>query len=361
MSETDTETMEVERRSQTRDRSIVVAGHRGVELRSLDDFYRFAQYVVSADMVPPGIKNEAGVLIAIQRGAEVGLLPMQALQSIYIVNNQPHLFGDAPKAIVEASGLLEYCKEYEEGKYPDDSYRWVCKLKRRGRDERLSTFSIADAKTAQLWEKKSKDGTRPTPWVLYPKRMLMWRARGYGLRDEFPDVLKGFPIRELADDDDAAFARARPALGSVVEPRFQTTAPSAPAPPEEPKRGRGRPPKPKEPEKPPEQIELPKESLFAGLASPQRAESEPKQKEKETATPTPLELVKSKLEEGGFSKEDFLHLLCHAGLFGTVEQEEITLGHVVFADVPEASLKSALDDWENVTMALGQKVWTQSR
>ena len=337
MSETNTETPELERRSQTRDRSIVVAGHRGVELRSLDDFYRFAQYVVSAEMVPNGIKNEAGVLIAIQRGAEVGLLPMQALQSIYIVNNQPHLFGDAPKAIVEASGLLEYCKEYDEGKYPEDSYQWVCKLKRRGRDERLSTFSIADAKTAQLWEKRSKDGGKPSPWILYPKRMLMWRARGYGLRDEFPDVLKGFPIRELSDDDDAAFARARHAVGNVVEPRFQSVAPPAPPPAEEPKR-RGRSPKnPKEPEQP--ELPKPKDSLFSGLTSPQRAEPEPNPKgTTDTLPPTPLELVKAWLEEGGFSQEDFMHLLCHIGLFGTVEPEEISLGHVIFADVPECFL-----------------------
>ena len=139
-------------------RALIPSGARGVELRSLDDFYRFAQYVWAANMVPNGITNVEGVLIAMQRGAEVGLLPMQALQSIYIINRQPHLFGDAPKAIVEASGLLEDCREYEEGSYPQPGYKWVCKVKRRGRDWHTSSFSIADAQTAHLWAKGNDKG-----------------------------------------------------------------------------------------------------------------------------------------------------------------------------------------------------------
>jgi hypothetical protein len=213
---------------------VIPIGQRGVELHTLGDYYKFAQFVVAADMVPLGITNEAGVVIALQRGAEVGLLPMQSLQSIYVVNKQPSLFGDAPKAIVEYSGLIEKCREFTEGNYPQDDYKAVCIVKRRGRDERRSEFSISDAKTAQLWGKKSEKG-HPSPWVLYPKRMLMWRARGYALRDEFPDVLKGFPIRELIDDEDdeARFARAREA--KVVEPNFgeaknESKTPAAPGP-----------------------------------------------------------------------------------------------------------------------------------
>ena len=53
-----------------------------------------------------------------------------------------------------------------------------------------SEFSVQDAKRAGLWGKMSASG-KPTPWVLYPDRMLLFRARGFNLRDNFGDVLKG--------------------------------------------------------------------------------------------------------------------------------------------------------------------------
>jgi hypothetical protein len=333
-------------------RSLIPVGHRGVELRSLDDFYRFSQYVIAAGMVPHGIQNEAGVLVAIQRGAEVGLLPMQSLQSIYIVNGMPQLFGDAPLALIEGSGLLEEFEEHPEGTFPQDDYQWVCTVKRKGRPtKRVERFSIAQAKRARLWDKKTKNG-EPTPWVLYPERMLMWRARGYALRGEFADVLKGISIRELMDDEDYATLRARPAVGNVVEPNFDPSPPvpqpEVKPPPvvsafeEPPKRGRGRPPK---------SVELPKGSLFGELTGKPEPEPEPHK------APDALKTISDRLKAGNFSEEDFLVLLSFAGLLPQVDTEDIKLGHFVLANVPEAALKGALEDWQNVEMALGQKVW----
>jgi hypothetical protein len=309
-------------------------------------------------MVPHGINNEAGVLVAIQRGAEVGLLPMQALQSIYIVNGMPQLFGDAPLAIVEGSGLLEEFEEHAEGEFPSDTYQWVCTVKRRGRStKRVERFSIANAKRARLWDKKTKNG-EPTPWVLYPERMLMWRARGYALRGEFSDVLKGISIRELMDDEDYAATMARRAVGTVVEPNFTPEKPVASVELEEaepPKRGRGRPPK--------QATEPARQSVFGELIPLAKAEPEPKPKQEASSkqVPTPLEEVQAKLEQGNFNEQDFLVLLSFAGLLPGIETEEIKLGHFILADAPEAALKGALDDWPNVTTALGQKVWEKKR
>ncbi len=38
------------------------------------------------------------------------------------------------------------------------------------------------------------------PWTQYPERMLKLRARGFTLRDAFPDVLKGIKAREEVED-----------------------------------------------------------------------------------------------------------------------------------------------------------------
>jgi len=326
-----TEELELSKGSQIR--AAITSGHRGVELRSLDDFYRFAQYVIAARMAPKGIENEAGVLIALQRGAEVGLLPMQSLQSIYMVANQPHLYGDAPKAIVEASGLMEDCKEFEEGKYPEPTYKWVCKVKRRGRDWRVSEFSIADAKTAQLWEKKSTSGA-PSPWVLYPKRMLMWRARGYALRDEFSDVLKGFPIRELANDEDAAFAGAKPLR--EVSSAFET----ATVLPAAARRPRGRPPKAQEP------VQLAGEQLAATLAQAEAGSAAPPKEKSESPleNSSPLSLHETLLEKlaaEGFSEAELLAIMIPRNMAPRdAKSLSVASAH---------HLSMCLEDWEAAT------------
>jgi hypothetical protein len=54
-------------------------------------------------------------------------------------------------------------------------------------------FSVEDAKRAGLWGKQG-------PWSAYPKRMMQMRARGFALRDAFPDVLKGLITAEEAED-----------------------------------------------------------------------------------------------------------------------------------------------------------------
>jgi len=303
----------------------IPAGQRGVELRTLNDYYRFAQFVVAAGMLPPGVVNEAAVVIVLQRGAEVGLLPMQSLQSIYIVNNSPHLYGDAPKAIVEGSGLLEDCKEFEEGTYPEKDYRWVCVVKRRGRSKRRSEFSISDAETAQLWGKKSKEG-KPSPWVLYPKRMLMWRARGYALRDEFPDVLKGFPIRELSDEFDGA----KPAVAQVIEPASPTSSPP-PSPKVEPPRPRSN--------------SGAEKNLFDNLKSERPAEPESPFVDQPESI---LQRVRRRLAETPeHSEADLLELLKRVDLVDA-EVEKLD-------DAAEEALKTALEDWDNVVWTLEKK------
>ena len=60
-------------------------------------------------------------------------------------------------------------------------------------EKTIRYFSVANAKTARLWGKQG-------PWTQYPERMLAQRARGFALRDAFPDALKGIITREEAED-----------------------------------------------------------------------------------------------------------------------------------------------------------------
>jgi hypothetical protein len=93
-------------------------------------------------------------------------------------------------------------KEYFEGEGTSNPIA-VCVAKRKNRTEVISKYSVEDAKRAGLWNKQG-------PWTQYPKRMLQMRARGFALRDAFPDVLKGLITVEEAQDypDDTPVAQA---------------------------------------------------------------------------------------------------------------------------------------------------------
>lgn len=216
-----------------------------------------------------GKTNVAAVATAIMAGAELGLPPMAALRSFTVINGRPALYADGNVAVVRkakdsATGekiaayikhgftevhdllcpvckaafpaaalamvhfILEHKAEAAELKandmkvdatifshsdMTDRSFAW-CEAKRGDTGEiYMETFSIADAKTAGLWETEAiverevwewsdekrkrvpikKMVANDSPWFRYWKRMLGWRAIGYCLRWLFADVLGGMP------------------------------------------------------------------------------------------------------------------------------------------------------------------------
>lgn len=181
----------------------VAIGNRGVVISNLDELWRFAVAVSKSGLAPKGMERPETIVVAMQLGLELGLSPMSALQNIGVINGKPGVYGDAAKAIVENSGLMEEFEEWLETKPGEkvdelpkptpDTAAAVCQSKRKGRAARTTRFSVGDAKLAGLWGKAG-------PWSSYPARMLMFRARGFNLRDQFPDVLKGLSsVEELQD------------------------------------------------------------------------------------------------------------------------------------------------------------------
>jgi hypothetical protein len=166
---------------------------RGLALRTMDDAMRFATLVASSDFAPKDFKGKPeSCLLAIQHGSEVGLSPMQSLQSIAVINGRPTIWGDAALALVQSSPVCEYVVEHLEGE--GDSLTAVCEAKRRGYPQTtVVRFSMADAKRAGL---AGKGG----PWTQYPARMLQLRARGFALRNAFADALRGLITTEEAQD-----------------------------------------------------------------------------------------------------------------------------------------------------------------
>jgi len=335
-------------------RQALIADDRGLRLKNYDDYAAFALKITKSQFMPQGFQNEHDVFIALQKGAECGLTPMQSLESIYVVNNRATFFGDTPKALCEASGLMVDYDQYEEGKRYEDSYKWIVSSQRKGRKPLITTYSVADAKIAKLWGKAGA-------WTTAPWRMLMFRARSYNLRDNFSDVLKGIQIGELVDDGEnlPGFENAKeakvvtpnfggqapeprselmtPAVGSGImsEPVKEPTAPSEPPP----KRGPGRPRKLEQPPLIPEEKPMPKIDPIP-VTGPEPSLTKPADQKAELVAK-----VKAKLEADRIPIQAFLKMM-HENAFIDADPKDIELGHVNLEDVDPGGLATALDVWD---------------
>jgi len=157
--------------------------------RNLDEVWRLSQALAGSGMAPASLKNAEQVMVAIMAGAELGLPPFQAIQSFAVINGRPTMWGDGLVAVARNGGAK--IKEWHEGE--GDLMVAHCLVTRQDGEEIERTFSVADAKKANLWAKTG-------PWQQYPKRMLAMRARAFALRDGCADMLRGMQVREEVED-----------------------------------------------------------------------------------------------------------------------------------------------------------------
>lgn len=205
---------------------IVPSQHTGfMDFSRIDAAIECCKMIAKASFCPKDFRGKPEeVLCAIQYGMEIGLSPMQAIQSIAVINGKPSIYGD---------GLIGLCLSFSECEYIDEQFDEktmiaTCKVKRKGRPEVISAFSKEKAINAKLW---GKDG----PWKTYPERMLKMRARGFALRDAFADRLKGIITAEEARDYPSPSKEERPInIVSSINPAIEVMANPSPVPKVEP-------------------------------------------------------------------------------------------------------------------------------
>lgn len=208
----------------------------GVVPRSIEEGWRLATIFAKSNLVPSNFRNKPeDVLVAIQMGAEIGLPPMQALQSIAVINGRPSVWGDGFLALIVSSPLYRDHEEYYEvdGKRCDglrpedwkqDATAAVCSFWRKNRSLPFTRrFTVSQARTAKLIGKEG-------PWTAYPDRMLAMRARSWAGRDAFPDLLRGIRTAEEAIDVPAEDAVLEAETPKDVRRLSETSAPAASAP-----------------------------------------------------------------------------------------------------------------------------------
>jgi hypothetical protein len=188
-------------------------GPRGLQMRNVGDLMTFIRAMKSSGMAPDN-KGDNDLLIRAHYGMSIGLDPMRAVQSIYVVRNRPCVWGAAVPGLILASGKCRRWEVTSIGTPGTDSYG-VQVVTERSDIAGTNTFqfTMGDARAAGLAGKDT--------WRNYPTDMMRWKAIGRAAGAVYGDVLYGLGIVENEQDIDAPPTRADAVVvedAPVVEP-----------------------------------------------------------------------------------------------------------------------------------------------
>jgi hypothetical protein len=152
---------------------------------------RLAVEIAPTEFVPAALRGKpAAITAAILYGRELGLGPIQALQSIDVIDGRPAVSAEMARALALSAGHELYVEE-------TTTTRCVVRGRRAGGGEWVTvTWTMDDAKRAGL------DG-RPN-YRKHPRRMLQARATAELCHLLFSDAIGGMPflVEEAQDDTD---------------------------------------------------------------------------------------------------------------------------------------------------------------
>lgn len=156
-------------------------------------YMQLATKLATSELIPKCFRGKPqDLFICWAMGYQVGLTPEQSQQCIAVINGKSAMYGDDMLALCMSHKDFEDIIETPILKN-DAVIGYNCIVKRKGKTDKQSIFTLEMAKKAGLLGKVG-------PWTQYPERMLKLRARGFGLRDTFPDALKGIKPREEVED-----------------------------------------------------------------------------------------------------------------------------------------------------------------
>jgi hypothetical protein len=181
--------------------------------------YQLAEGLTKTQFVPEQFRGKpVEAMAAIVAGAEVGLSPMQALQSTFIIGGRPAYYARTMVALVQRQGH----EVWTEAETPASVT--VCG-RRSGSDK-------AEKVTVTLEQARKAGWTRNKQYDTNPTSMLWARAASTVCRRIAADALLGIPYtaEELADEAEAGKGPATRKV-SRVKATIETPEPAAIEPP----------------------------------------------------------------------------------------------------------------------------------
>jgi hypothetical protein len=223
------------------------------------EYVKLARTIDQTEMVPSAFRGRYdAITAAFMRGYELGLGPMQALDSFNVIQGKVGLSAEAMRALILNAGHIFILTE-ELG---------VATVTARRKDwpesipSAVYSYTMDDADTAQLL--RLPQSGKPGGWQKNPRAMLAARATSGAARAWFADVLAGMSytpeeIRDFTDEQEvspspSSAVTSSPPVDAPSPTASSVTSAEAPAstepsdstsakPSEPPKRPRGRPKK----------------------------------------------------------------------------------------------------------------------
>jgi hypothetical protein len=155
------------------------------------DVVYLSDVIANTEMVPTGLRGRPDAVCAvILYGHELGLGPMQSLNTINVIGGRPALSPEGMRALVLSAGHAIRVAG-------DDTAATVqCHRREWATDDWTAhTFTMDDANRAKL------TGKADSSWSKYPRAMLIARATSEACRADFSDVIRGlsYTTDEVAD------------------------------------------------------------------------------------------------------------------------------------------------------------------
>lgn len=133
-------------------------------------------------VLPKGIDTVQKMVVVLQAGREIGLQPIEALNSLYFVNGKVAMYGEAvPMQIMRAGHTIKWGK-------CDKNEATVTIIRGDNGNEMTQTFTMAEA--------RERGYTNNPIYQKYPENMLKWRVLGMVAKFIAPDALRGIGIKE---------------------------------------------------------------------------------------------------------------------------------------------------------------------
>lgn len=180
--------------------------------RPLDNLLQavvLANGLIEAGLIPDTLKrNPKDIVVILVYGAELGLLPMQSVQGIYVVKGRPMLSAQLWSAKIAQAGhrlsILASTNEYahvritrgDNGEVFEETFTLADA-------EAMGALRVVDGKVVARSPKGEK-----LPWEQFTRAMLRYRALVFCARTACPEVAFGAGIHgEEYDDQDSADLR----------------------------------------------------------------------------------------------------------------------------------------------------------
>lgn len=146
----------------------------------------------SSGAMPSSFKNEYQVVMALQAGAELGLQPINSINSFYFVNGKIALYGETAIALVQRAGY-----QVEWGVCNADEA--TVTLSKDGRSQ-TTTVKMSDMKARGLAGKEV--------WEKYPENLLRFKAFHLNARFFASGALRNIQIGEIIEADEVSLISA---------------------------------------------------------------------------------------------------------------------------------------------------------